>query len=195
MPLGRSSVLRRKQRSVREILALGIQASGTSDRCPGGRTLERDVLHDHRIALIHSAPNRVPERSALGKLLAWSWGSTRSRSDVGQVVKDILGRPRDVNGVLDGHTLAHFASAPPARGPGWTSAQRNEPHTLSEAAGDRPCRLPRLKASAGSLGQGLFGHPLLHHRALKQLLPHEGIGGDDALRSLDRIGLERDQAA
>jgi hypothetical protein len=41
----------------------------------------------------------------------------------------------------------------------------------------------------------LFGHPLLHHPALQQLLPRKGIGSDDALRCLERIGLEGDQAA
>jgi hypothetical protein len=42
---------------------------------------------------------------------------------------------------------------------------------------------------------GLFGHPLLHHGALQQLLLHEGIGRNDPLRLLERIGLESDQAS
>src|SRR5919106_4152117 len=41
----------------------------------------------------------------------------------------------------------------------------------------------------------LPSHPQLYDRALQQVLPHEGIGRDEALRRLERIGLEADQPA
>src|SRR6266511_3359096 len=84
---------------------------------------------------------------------------------------------------------------PPARGPGWTLAQRTTcTPSLRPLTSGRVGPLAAI-AGAGPLGDGRFGHPLTHHRTLQQLLPHEEIGGDDALRRLDRFGLEADQAA
>jgi hypothetical protein len=56
--------------------------------------------------------------------------------------------------------------------------------------------LARVSSDAsGRLGEALLGYPHLHHRTFQQLLPDERIGGDDALRRLERLGLEGDQTA
>ena len=46
---------------------------------------------------------------------------------------------------------------------------------------------PPSRTVAGMVArrEGSLGHPLLHHRALQQVLPHERIGRNDALRLLE----------
>src|SRR6266536_1822452 len=176
-------------------LSLRVQAAGTSDGCPSSRPVERDGLDDRRVAL-------DPLRAKPGARADRTWGELLHvpvlrvpldlSGDVGQVVEDVTGRPRDLDGVLDGHTatLAHVASVAPRRltdvAPvdGWIVRHRSAQVTAWVPQGDTVGRSQRL-----------LRHPLLHHRALQQLLPHERIGSNDALRLLEGIRLESDQTA
>jgi hypothetical protein len=72
------------------------------------------------LPLIHSAPNLVP--GPIGPEVSFSTRlvlgfHSELLGDVGQVVEDVTGRPRDLDGVLDSHpaTLAHVVSVPPHR--------------------------------------------------------------------------------
>jgi hypothetical protein len=150
---GRSSVLDHRARAALRPRDLPfcpcIQASGTSDRRPGARTHSATI----GLPLIHSAPTACRSRLARGELFDAPGPGVPPGlvGDVGEVVEDIPG-DRAISTVFStGHpaTLAHVASAPPARGPMWTPAQRHGPHAVAEAADDRPGRLPRRHSQCG----------------------------------------------
>src|SRR6266545_614469 len=110
-------------------------------------TLEPDVLHNRRVALdpLGFKPRAEADRAGGQLLDAPGPGVPRDLvGDVGQVVEDVLGPPRDLDLVLDRHpaTLAHLASTTPARGRRRALAGRPTRRTASRASTASPPNSP-----------------------------------------------------
>lgn len=198
MPLGRSGPDHEAigARTVGEILPSPL-ASKLRERATEAHAVGRSNRTYSTIVglpLIHSAPNRV--RAPIGPRMSFSTRLVVQRDlvrDVGQIVEDVLGKPRDISLVLDGDpaVLAHVLSHPCLR-PRMEARRVNGPGSPRAGPPYRPVGVPWMSSPGSASGEPLLEHSPLHHRTLEQVLPHEGISADGVLRRLDRVGHEGD---